>query len=65
MVARRIRAGATTLTAAMGTQQAWPGIMAEGGPPSRCLCSWAWRGGRMEVKYVSAACPVRGHRAAA
>jgi hypothetical protein len=31
----------------------WPGIT-----EPRCeSCSWAWRGGRMEIKIISRSCP--------
>jgi hypothetical protein len=40
----------------------WPGITER---DSRCECSWAWKGGVMQVKVVSAACPVAAHRRAA
>ena len=38
----------------------WPGIT--WGRDARCSCSWAWRGGVMEVKVRSAACLVHDGR---
>ena len=44
-------------------QRPWPGIWSSDGWPTCYHCSWAWRGetGRMEIKYLNAACPIYAH----
>lgn len=39
------------------TQPPWPGITT--GHDAHCQCTWAWRHGRMELKYVNTLCPNR------
>lgn len=40
-----------------GLPAPWTGILA----PHCHLCSWAWNGTKMEVKFLNSSCPEHGH----
>lgn len=54
----------TTSQRADGTQRPWPHLTSADGHPNCYHCSWVWLepAGRMVIKFLNAACPVRDHR---
>jgi hypothetical protein len=47
----------------LGRSGAPVGVVTTEQVPSGCLCSWAYAGGRLTLKYSSTACPLlRDHR---